>query len=282
MFDSPRNNEFTQGTIFSCATAENYSDQSVCGLVITARCDAAQDKAPIYNYIPVVAITDWILFDGVEIVLGRVVADYENNLKNIISSAGLSETLIKSKTAQEIHDIHLVKRIEEDRKWLAKCAAFLECSNSLEQAKAVIESRDRELCKALLVKSKKVVDLVIRELAGNRLTGYYLLRRVPNIHDNSLGDYIALLREIHHIPSKLAKKITKGISKDDWKTAEIVGACPRFIGLDDYSMPIARLKSPWIEHLMQSLTLVFSRIGVDDVDYLTVKKSLTSIGLEGV
>lgn len=63
MFDAPRENE-TQGTVFSCAYAEDYTDTSVYGLVITARCDAAQDKAPIFSYIPVVSLPDWVLCDG--------------------------------------------------------------------------------------------------------------------------------------------------------------------------------------------------------------------------
>jgi hypothetical protein len=44
----------SQGTIFSCASAEDYPDCLVHGLVITARCDIAQSKVPIFNYLPVV------------------------------------------------------------------------------------------------------------------------------------------------------------------------------------------------------------------------------------
>ena len=279
LFDSPRQDEFTQGIIFSCATAENYGEQSVCGLVITARCDAAQDKAPIYNYIPVVSLTDWVLADGGQIALERAIGDCENGLKNILLQAGLSETLLKSKTPTEIHATHLAKKAEQDKKWLPKCSNFLELAKSLGEMRAAVDGDDRTEKRRLLPLSKKLVDAVVRELTGNRLLGYYLLRGVPNIHDETVGDYVALLREIHHIPNSLAKRIAKGLSKDD-----ILGepniVCPRFVGEDDYSMPIARLKSPWIEHLMQSLTMVFARIGVEDVDFLNVKKSLVSLGLE--
>lgn len=279
VFDSPRQDEFTQGTIFSCATAENYPNHSVCGLVITARCDAAQDKAPIYNYVPVVSLTDWIVADGGQIALERAVADCENSLRNILSQAGISDTLLASKSASEIHDTHLIKKVGQDRKWAAKCSDFLELAKSRSELRIAIDSDNRIEKQRLLTRSKKFVDTVIRELAGNRLLGYYLLRGVPNIHNEAVGDYVALLREIHHIPSPMAKKIARGLSKDD-----IVGQtdapCPRFFGEDDYSMPVARLKSPWIEHLIQSLTMVFARIGVEDIDFLSVKRSLTPIGLE--
>lgn len=273
MFDSPRQDEFTQGTIFSCATAENYPTQSVSGLVITARCDAAQDKAPIYNFVPVVALTDWIVADGGQIALERAVTDCENSLRNILSQAGLSETLLKSKTPLEIHDAHLAKKAEQDRKWVQKCSSFLDLAKTRSELHSALNLDNRIEKQRLLLLSKKIVDMVVRELASNRLLGHYLLRGVPNIHDETVGDYVALLREIHHIPSPIAKRIAKGLSRDDIAgDAKIL--CPRFVGDDDYSMPVARLKSPWIEHLMQSLTMVFARIGVDDVDFLAVKKSL--------
>lgn len=279
MFDPPRQDEFTQGTIFSCAVAESYPTQSVSGLVITARCDAAQNKAPIFNYVPVVRLADWIVADGGQIALDRHVADCGNGLRNILVQAGISETLLASKTPIEIHDAHLRTRAEQDKKWLARCGEFLRLAQAVEEMRLAIENDDRLERARLLPSCKKMVDSVIRELAGNRLVGYYLLRGVPNIHDQSLGDYVALLREIHHMPSPMARRIARGLSKDEVVSHPPV-TCPRFVGADDYSMPIARLKSPWIEHLMQSLTLVFSRVGVEDVDLAAVKRSLAPLGLD--
>lgn len=279
MFDSPRQDEFTQGTIFSCATAENYPEQSVYGLVITARCDAAQDKAPIYNYIPVVSLTDWIVADGGRIALERAISDCDNGIKNIIIQAGLSESLLRSKSHREIHDVHLAKKAQQDKKWLAKCSSFLDLANFHSELRTAIDSDDRKEKQRLLGLSGKAVDSVLRDLAGNRLLGSYLLRGMPNIYNDVSGDYVALLREIHHIPRPLAKRIARGLSRDDISTESSV-RCPRFLLADDYSMPIARLKSPWIEHLMQSLTMVFARIGVEDIDYVTVRKSLAPLGLD--
>lgn len=87
MFDAPRQNEFTQGTVFSCAYAEDYPETTSYGLVITARCDAAQDKAPIFSYIPVVPLDDWILCDGASIAMDRIHADCLNTLRNHLKSA---------------------------------------------------------------------------------------------------------------------------------------------------------------------------------------------------
>jgi hypothetical protein len=279
VFDLPRKDEFTQGTIFSCATAENYPSHFVSGLVITARCDAAQNKAPIYNYVPVVSLTDWIVADGGQIALERAIADNANSLKNILQQAGISDTLLVSKSPREIHDAHLLQKAEQDRKWQSKSTSFLELAKIRDEFRNAIDTDNRIEKQRLLTKSTKFVDAVIRDLTGNKLLGYYLLRGVPNTHDDTVSDYVALLREIHHIPSPMAKRIARGLSKNE-VAGEHGVACPRFVHDDDCSMPVARLKSPWIEHLMQSLTMVFARIGVEDIDFLTVKKSLAPIGLE--
>ncbi|ARK80125.1 hypothetical protein BOC40_06590 [Burkholderia pseudomallei] len=55
--------------------------------------------------------------------------------------------------------------------------------------------------------------------------------------------------------------------------------CPRFRDADDYALPVAKLASPWIEHLMQNFALLFSRIGVRDNDLADIRKSLQTIGI---
>lgn len=121
MFDAPRENEFTQGTVFSCAYAEEYPDTSVYGLVITARCDAAQDKAPIFNYIPVVPLHDWMLCDGANLAMDRIHAETQNTLKNYVKDSSLSESLLETKTMDEIYESHF-KPKENEKGWSARCA----------------------------------------------------------------------------------------------------------------------------------------------------------------
>ena len=57
---APKLGFLTQGTLFTCAAAEDYGGCNVHGLVITARCDVAQNKAAVFNYLPVVSLDDWV------------------------------------------------------------------------------------------------------------------------------------------------------------------------------------------------------------------------------
>lgn len=281
MFDHPKTDQFTQGTIFSCGYAEGYEGVAIYGLVITARCDAAQDKAPIYSFVPVVALKDWIMNDGAQIILERAILDQQNTRKNILLGIDLSTSLLKTKTPDEIVAGHLLPRVASDKRFEPKLNQFRICSAFIQEATEALSKRDQPGLLALIKQSPKHLDAIVKELAGNRLLGHYLLRSMPRVYDNHGGDHVALLREIHHIPNSLAKRITGGLSKDDCiDTSKSELKCPCYTAEDDYCAPVARLKSPWMEHLMQSLTLLFSRIGVEDIDALSVRKSLQPIGLD--
>lgn len=279
MFDAPLENEFTQGTVFSCAYAEDYPETPCYGLVITARCDAAQDKTPIFSYIPVVPIDDWMLCDGASIAMDRVHAECLNTLKNHLMAASLSESLLETKTLDEIYESHFRPK-ENEKAWTTRCVKMKESIDTYvrnQQLRSLSGSREKR--RLHLVANSKKVDAVLKELSGNRLNGFYLLRNMPLLNGIEVNS-VALLREIHHIPTTLAREIVGGLCKDDWEArSDSTLQCPRFVASDDLATPVAKLKSPWIEHVMQNFTMLFARIGVADNNFVDIKRSLSAIGL---
>lgn len=142
-----------------------------------------------------------------------------------------------------------------------------------------MQSASKEERRLHLVAHAAKVDTVVKELSGNRLTGFYLLRDMPSLSGTE-ANCVALLREIHHIPTSLAREIVRGLTKGAWSPRrEATSRCPRFVALDDLATPVAKLRSPWIEHVMQNFTMLFARIGVADNDFAAVKQSLSQIGL---
>lgn len=279
MFDAPREGEFTQGTVFSCAYAEDYPDSSVYGLVITARCDAAQDKTPIFSYIPAVSLHDWMLCDGANIAMDRLSGDCQGHLRKALKDAELSESLLETKTVDEIYESHFKAR-EANKAWGARCVKIRTNMDTYAKTQQLRAARDmREERRLHLLANSVTVDVVVKDLSGNRLAGFYLLRDMPSLNGDE-SNYVALLREIHHVPTKLTREIVDGLSKQEWAGRGNDGVrCPRFAATDDLAAPVAKLKSPWIEHVMQNFTMLFARIGVVDNDFSAVKRSLSSIGL---
>jgi len=90
----PRSGPLTQGTIFSCAVAEDYPGCEVHGMLITARCDVAQDKVRTYNYLPVVTLNDWVHRDGRIALAERLAADALGGLRQSLKDAGFSPSIL--------------------------------------------------------------------------------------------------------------------------------------------------------------------------------------------
>jgi len=278
MFDAPREGEFTQGTVFSCAYAEDYPLSPAYGLVITARCDAAQDKTPIFSYLPVISLRDWMLCDGSNIVMDRMRAACMGDLRKALKDASLSESLLETKTMDEIYQSHFKSR-EGEKAWVNRCTKLQATIGTLARMQQLRHAPNLQEERRLhLVDNTSVVDAVLKELSGNRLSGFYLLREMPSLNGEQ-ESFVALLREIHHIPTALTRMIVAGLPKESWAERAEEQRCPRFVHTDDLAAPVAKLKSPWIEHVMQNFTMLFARIGVADNDFSAVKQSLSPIGL---
>lgn len=280
MFEPPKKELLTQGTIFSCGFAENYAGTRVHGLILTARCDAAQKKVPIYSFIPVVSLADWLLKDGGEIALQRCIDAQENSIEEMFKAQGISPSVLRTTDYPTIREKLLLPMLENRKISKEKLEKIDKWFVIISECRRAISSKTNAHVKKALPHAKKQVESVLKDLAGNKLVGHYLLKDMPTERESS-RDSVALLREIHHMPSLLSERILEGIDHRSWVDSPLNGACcPVFVSEDDYCVAVTRLRSPRIEHLMQSWSLLFTRIGVDDIDASKLKNSLIEIGLE--
>lgn len=106
---------------------------------------------------------------------------------------------------------------------------------------------------------------MIDDLVRHKLPGYYFLERVDADSDDR--GYVVLLREIQAIPRELTLLILDGLDKKAFDHA-----CDKFpeyrgtlqFGTIDIAMPLGVLKSPNVEHLLQTFAMLFGRIGLTD------------------
>ncbi|NTC83378.1 hypothetical protein [Agrobacterium tumefaciens] len=261
MIVRPEPRELTQGTIFTCAMAENYNDCDVHGLIITARCDVANGKAAIFSYIPVLPYTSWALKDGAEIVAQRISANCAGELRKIVKAGGLSETILETISVDAIKD-NLDKDQTKDGK--ARSKKFSEFVSKKLIADEFLSSNTHEKAQKLIADNIGVYHGLVKELVGNSVADFHYLDQIE--YGKEPTGHVALLREIRFMPSRIATKIVEGIDRNDYSNLESVGAGGmRFRTDDDYAMPVGLLKSPFVEFLMQRLMNLFGRIGVTDV-----------------
>lgn len=271
-----------QGTIFSCGLAEDYTACEVYGLVITARCDIAQDKAPVLNYLPVVKLDDWLHRDGRQIFSERVRRDYLGRMRNFLSSNGHSESILEVETPQNILATIFPEGGDQNN---GKRKMFADYVTKYGLAEICINSAPGD-CKLSELASdfSRPLTNMCRELVDCSMTGYYFLKDIEP--GGASPGYVALLREVRHIPRKLSSLIAQGLSKDEFviqeKDSPLFSACLSF-DVNEFAMPIGQMQSPNVEHVLQSFSMLFGRIGVDDIDKSYkegIWKRQPSIGME--
>src|SRR4051812_33797249 len=99
---APRSGLLTQGTIFSCAIAEGYQGCPIHGVVITARCDIKNEKTPAYNYLPIVALDDWVHRDGRLILGTRVASDTIAKVKSVLIDCGFVTSVLETQSLSSV------------------------------------------------------------------------------------------------------------------------------------------------------------------------------------
>jgi hypothetical protein len=268
MIQNARLGTLTQGTIFSCAYAERYQNCSVWGVVITARCDIAHAKAPVYSYLPIVSLEDWFVRDGKDIFVSRIKKEIEGNIKNKLTACDLSESLLKVYNPRLIYEVN-IKKLESDTRKKKLVNDFSVLVENFEKINSILNRTPTlEEMRDLGSKYPKLLEGIIKELLSFNLAGYYYIQNIE-LKPTSL-EYVVLLREVHHISSDTALLIGNGIDidtyKSDFKDLFKRNICPKFCLEDDFAMPISHLQSPWIEHLMQSFSNLFIRIGLPDFE----------------
>jgi hypothetical protein len=265
--DKPRDRSITQGTIFTCAVAEDYSGCATHGLVITARCDIAHQKARAYNYLPIVSLDDWLRNDGRTILAERLQAEAMEKMEKLLKHNGFAESILTTQTPRSI----LNTLFPEKGSKVAR--SFAEHCETYESATRALRCSDA-WCSLCAGASGTIAGLV-KELAAQKLGGYYFLPQVdPNGVDTG---FVVLFREVHLLPRSLCRAIADGI--DDAFFASLCQSNPSLSGVlsirkGDLALPIGQLRSPNIEHLMQAFSTLFARIGLEDLDASYVKALL--------
>jgi hypothetical protein len=93
-----------QGTLFSCAMAEDYRGCTTFGLVITARCDVDRERAPVINYLPVVPMDEWVHRDGTRILRERARSSVMERLGTLLKQLGYGSSILETEKLEAISE----------------------------------------------------------------------------------------------------------------------------------------------------------------------------------
>lgn len=255
----PSNGLIEQGAIFTNPIIERYLSCKTWGIVLTARCDLAHQKSNILNFIPIVDFDDWLKRDFTKVLADRIRKNQEKKVDQLSQKFEITSFIRSTFSKNDI-----IKKCvpEKERKsYLEELEKMEIIDEALAQNGSAFEKSEKFL-KFFKKESEKIID----DLLGHRLPGYYFLEEV-DFYGSEKNGYIILLREMQTIPLNLGEAICNGLDEKSIDNC-IKPLIKRFLNLenDGCSMITGVLKSPEIEHLTQSFTHLFSRIGLDDFE----------------
>ncbi|MBO2676588.1 hypothetical protein I6M53_18325 [Shewanella algae] len=245
----------TQGSVFYGAYVHDYCNELCYGLLITARCDISQKKATSYSYLPLVSVESWFRLELPRILSSRISGSTYNNLITALENIGCSERVYNTygieKISQAYNDSNTKsKQLDKFRIALEKFELSKELNSN---------SISKERIKYITSVFKTETEKIISEVISQKLSGYYFVDDVSND-----GPYIVKLRDVYHLSPNIALDLKKGI-----KIPEV-----QYPKEDDKSYTIGEINSPYIEHILQNFSSIFTRIGIDDPDKKLINKIL--------
>ncbi len=253
----------TQGTIFTCAVSGDYVGCPTYGLILTARCDIAHDKARVLNYLPVVSLDHWLHRDGRIILSERLLSDAKGTMERALKTAGFSAAILETEAPTAV--LNTLFPVGGDKKLRANfekgCSRFVLASQCLKSAPS------EKLCLDLAREAPGLRDAVLSDLVHHKLVGYYFLPAIePKGPDPG---FVVLVREIQMIPRELATAVADGLEAALY--GSLCESTPAFqnklsIPVDDLAYPVGQILSPQLEHLLQAFAFLFGRIGLPDPD----------------
>lgn len=260
MVDCTKINHPTQGSIFNFAHHEDYTSDEILGLLITARCDIANEKAQKFSYLPVIPLKTWCEKELLGILRARESKSVQNQLKPFLEKAKLTTNSIHMYGFSNIREVFNNQLRGKDKdKGLEK----------LERHEVITKGGDLNSIKKHFTKE---IESIFKDIIKNKNMNYFFIDEVE-----SYGPCIANLREVAYMESSAAKLISGGIELNKLTSNNSAIRCINNLDPDGIACLIGQLRSPFIELLMQRFAENFTRIGIDDPSEDLIKSIATEL-----
>ena len=243
--------ELTQGSIINNCVSEDYGGCKVCGCVITPRCDLAnKGKVSTFHYLPVIDFEVWVDTVVREMLKEEHYTNLRAKINQKLEASGAGKNIMDVfETKEQIIKLGTKKIKEKELRYFKEiCRHYFDKDHDAEQD---------------YFKDEKHYKGIIKNLISNGLHGYYLIESWESVDKFK----IILLRDVRRmsISTRLCYEQwqDRGIEDDLFMRKNDVSDSSKFT---DYYRIESCIKSPFMEHIMQSFSYNFTRIGIPSFD----------------
>lgn len=258
--------ELTQGSIIYGIRSEKYQEQPCYAIIISARCDIANEKISKLYYLAGVDVKDWIYtYSGIDEVCKSLIKQEKKECVDALSNLSLNYSVLMKFTNEEA--MNRISEEEPDTKKFSKLWKRFDILYRYEHKSMTLEDK-REWLKL----SASAIRDFIKGIRSGKTMHYFIMPESAYSArvDQQLKGIIVDLQEICVMEIKDAKKIiSPGIDYRNIMTESLEERQrlekEYWLEKDSFVAIEGEIKSPWCEFLLQRFAFDFSRIGVDNV-----------------
>lgn len=260
--------KFTQGTIINDIRSLKYPLIRCKGIVVSARCDLAQNKIKHFHCLTALSMEDWIY----EVLFWNIIEEIKKDILGKVKGYAINKNLdfstLKNMGYQK-SKIVFEKCFEG--KGSKELTTILKCCDDWKFYESIDNNISRnEKCKILNNKilNKKFKEKV-KQLHNSAYPKFCFIPEKAYLSKNSLVKGLVVdLHDIQQFDINFREGIIKykydyKIVKDKSKS-EFLNKYFFFDKESDFVIAEDIINSPWIEYLLQLFSNSFVRIGVDN------------------
>ncbi len=265
--------ELTQGSIIADIRSEKYDNLRCKGIIISARCDFAQDKIKQFHYLSAMDIKDWIFEELYCTIVEECIKSEKGQIRKCAEKYRLDFGTLEGFGYEKMKEVlkhHVPKK---------ELVSVLESCELCEWDEKLLVVKDRKKQREFLGNKacKKKFISKVNTLLCSAYPKFAFIPQKGYMNSESLIQGLVVdLQDVHQIDMKFKKGLLNNeydyqIIKDEELRREL-NRYFFFENEDDFVIIEGMVQSPWIEYILQMFAHSFIRIGVDNAPQDEVEK----------
>ena len=256
--------KFTQGTIIEYVRSVKYPGVKCKGIVISSRCDLAQEKISQFHCLSAMNIDKWIYEVLYENVVYERKKNILGNIKRYCEQKNLDYVTLYGMAMDNVKQILIKSASQKEQKSIQK---IIEEGNYIDELlKNKIENKEK---RDFLVKNKKIVESKLKALYNSSFPKFaFIPEKAYSTGTSNVKGLVVDLQDVIQLDIKVKESILAyeydyTLQKSQ-KMRDGINKYFFFESESDFVIAESLVTSPWIEYVLQMFANSFIRIGVEN------------------